>query len=110
MKKKNKEVDPFDAWCEQKDKEKSKVFQKYIDNVPKENRYMNPKCDDFVISCQSFLKKTGFLTPKQIKALESWADYDPYFDPRDYEDDYEDSYSCFEIPRGFIPNFGDPIY
>lgn len=107
--KKKVEIDPFDEWCANKDKDKIKKFQKYIDDVPKENRHMNPKCDEFVISCKGFLKKTGFLTPKQIEALENWANYDPYYDPRDYGEG-EDSYNCYDIPRGFIPNFDDPIF
>ena len=98
----------FMDFCEKRSKKEAKKFQKFIDAVPKQNRYLNPICGDFVKSCQKFLNDRSFLTEKQIEALENFANQD-YEDGYDYdcEDDFE---PYLGTPIGFIPNFDTPIY
>lgn len=63
------EAEDFIAWSK---REKTKRFRRII---KKSRQSCSSSKLDFIDSCEDFLDENGFLTPRQISALEAPEDY-----------------------------------
>lgn len=92
-------TDPFEKFCEDKEREKAKDFDSLFTAL--EGKEFSQKWISVIYSLRRFYKKRGFLSDKQVELLEKFAQ--PRYENMYFDDEYDDEDDMHW--RADIPNY-----